>query len=119
MSPLLPYLEEAIAALTILGILYGFYSGWLPDWLKRMVGHYELRDDIREVKDDTNELRKDHEDTMNELVTLKHGQLAIAEAVDNEHESVRVAALREEHFRGDARADDFLRGPGGSPGTDD
>lgn len=116
----MPAAETAILTLEILAlsaglvaVAYGFYTGTLPDWLRRQIGFEELRDGIDEVKTDTERLRRDHEETIDEIETLKTGQVAIAEAVAEEHDSVKVERLRSEHFGDDASwARDFLRGGG-------
>lgn len=104
-------LEALTLAAGLAAVGYGFYTGTLPDWLRRQIGFEDLREGIDEVKADTERLRRDHEETIEEIETLKTGQVAIAEAVAEEHDSVRVDRLRTEHFGDDAAwARDFLRG---------
>lgn len=109
---LLQYSQAILAALGIIALLWSFYTGWLPAKVRRMIGFHELKSDVEDIRDDTEQLRVDHEETMGEIRRLKNGQVAIAEAVENEHNTVRVDDLREAHFGDNGRPDDFLRGGG-------
>lgn len=106
-----------VALLTILGAIDAFYTKRLPKWMRRMVGFYELQNDLENVAENTEHLEAQHEQTMAEITTLKHGQVALAEAVENEHNTVAVEELREAHFGDREQPGDFLRGD--SPYGDD
>lgn len=104
------YVDLAVGASALLGAGYAFYTGVLPRWVKGLIGFYDLKEDVQGVKADTESLKQDHAETIEEMQTLKHGQVALAEAVQDEHGSVRVDALREAHFGEESRSGDFLRG---------
>ena len=111
MVDVIQLVQFAGGIVAILAAAWGFYSGWLPRWIKDTIGFYELKEDVEEVRQNTTELREDHEETIAEIQTLQSGQLAIAQAVDAEHNAVDVERLRRQHF-GDAgdNPGDFLRG---------
>lgn len=95
--------SEAIQAVGILvglgAAAWGFYTGWLPRWMRRQIGFYELKEKVECVERNTNSLKQDHEETINQINSLKAGQIAIAESVANDHD-VNAEALRSEHFDG-------------------
>lgn len=110
--------QVAVAGGTLLGMAWGFYSGILPRWIRRVNGTAEIRDRVERIETDVHELHTDHDETMDEIRTLKAGQVAIAETVADEHNSIDARRLREQHFGSDGdRPDDFLHGR--SPTDDD
>lgn len=107
---LIQYSQAILATLGIIALLWSFYTGWLPAKIRRMVGFHELKSDVDDVRENIEQVRMDHDETMDEIENLKNGQVALAEAVENEHDAVHVDRLRQAHFGEGGRPDDFLRG---------
>lgn len=121
MAPMTPadYATLLTAALTIGGFVWGFYTGFVPRWIKRTIGYHQLREDVADVKGDTEQLHDDYESLSDEIQTVKTGVVAISRAVEDEHDSVRSRELREELYDGSGDCpSDFLR-DGGTESDDD
>lgn len=84
----LTHVELVAAVMGVVAVLYGFYTDWVPDKIRRTVGYYDLKEDVEGVKKDTDQLREDHRETIQKLETLEQGQMHIADRVSNEHDNI-------------------------------
>lgn len=101
---LFQWVQVAGITVVVVGAAWAVYTGFLPRKLKELIGYYELREDVKSVREHTAELRSEHSKTLAELENLKAGQVAIAETVTDEYNGdVDVERLRAQHFSGDSR----------------
>lgn len=102
------WLQIAVLGIAVLVSSHGFLTGWLPTVLKRAVGVADIETTMESIKADTEQLKADHEDTIEEINTLKNGQVAIAEVVTDDDKDLDAEHLRMAHFSDTDNPNDFF-----------